>query len=218
MSANKHQIRQCTNPSCLFRFPDPADTAALRFCPKCGWALETILLPDSVPTGRIVQTNESAPIVEALLDNIRSSYNVGSIFRAADGAGLRQLYLCGITPTPDNPSIAKTSLGAETSVSWTCHLNAVRTAKELKERGSQIWAMEASPRSRSLFTAVGSIKSSPIVLVVGNEVCGVDPEILALCDEIVWIPMEGLKESLNVSIAFGIAAYTLRYSFQIRKN
>ncbi len=147
-----------------------------------------------------------------MLDNIRSTYNVGSIFRAADGAGLRHLHLCGITPTPENPKVAKTALGAEKSVSWDYHRNSIIAAQELKEHGFRVICLEASPRARSIFDLDPSINEHPILLVAGNEITGVDPDLLAISDQVVWIPMQGQKESLNVALAFGIAAYTLRYS------
>jgi tRNA G18 (ribose-2'-O)-methylase SpoU len=146
-----------------------------------------------------------------LLDNIRSTFNVGSIFRASDGAGLRRLHLCGITPTPDNPKVAKTALGAEVTVDWSYHLNAIQAAQSLKAQGFSICALEATADSCSIFQAPAVLFSSPLLLVVGNEVTGVDPELLDLSDAVLSIPMQGKKESLNVSIAFGIAAYTLRF-------
>ena len=154
------------------------------------------------------------PVVEALLDNIRSTYNVGSMFRAADGAGLRCLHLCGITPTPENPKVVKTALGAESSVKWKYYRNSVAAVQEFKRLGFGIFALEAAPRSQSIFELDNAITHRPILLVVGNEICGVDAEILTLSDKVLWIPMHGQKESLNVALAFGIAAYTLRYAYK----
>jgi len=153
-------------------------------------------------------------MVEALLDNIRSTYNVGSMFRAADGAGLQCLHLCGITPTPENPKVVKTSLGAETSVMWKYYRNSVSAVRELKSRGYGIFTLEASSRSQSIFKLDSTFTQKPILLIVGNEICGVDPDILSLSDKVLWIPMHGQKESLNVALAFGIAAYTLQYAYK----
>jgi 23S rRNA (guanosine2251-2'-O)-methyltransferase len=211
---NRLSYRECTNPECLFRFPAPAEKLTMHYCPKCGWELETIHLLKQVQDISASHYLDKGPIVEALLDNIRSSFNVGSIFRSADGAGLTRLHLCGITPTPENPAIAKTSLGAENSVPWLSHRNAVVAVKAQKKRGLRVWALESSSRSRSLFELASCRQLDPIMLVVGNEVSGVDPAVLEICDEIAWIPMRGFKESLNVAIAFGIAAYTLRYASQ----
>ncbi len=154
------------------------------------------------------------PVVEALLDNIRSTYNVGSMFRAADGAGLRCLHLCGITPTPENQKVVKTALGAEKSVPWEYGRNSVIVTQELKNRGYTVFALEASSQSQSIFDLDLSMAKDPILLVAGNEINGVDPDVLALSDQVIWIPMQGQKESLNVALAFGIAAYTLRFAYK----
>ena len=204
-------LRQCLNPQCRFRFPAPAAGVAGRNCPRGGW--ETEIIPASRPDhpGKIAPASTGGPLVDALLDNIRSTFNVGSIFRASDGAGLHRLHLCGITPTPENRKVAKTALGAELSVEWTYHLNAVQAARQLKDQGFRVCALETAPGSCSIFEAPASLASKPLLLVVGNEVTGVDPELIALSDVVLSIPMQGQKESLNVSLAFGIAAYTLRF-------
>lgn len=163
-----------------------------------------VAAPDPVippPTART-----SWPI-EALLDNIRSLFNVGSIFRSSDGAGLRHLHLCGITPTPDNPKLIKTALGAEQAVGWSYHTNSLDAIAQARAAGYAIWALEEHPQAESLFT-VAPI-AQPLLLVVGSEVIGVDPAILAACDQIVAIPMQGIKRSLNVATAFGVAAVIL---------
>lgn len=149
-----------------------------------------------------------------LLDNIRSAWNVGSILRSADGFGFTHAYLCGITPTADNEAVTKTSLGAEDAVPWSYHRDAVRLIKGLKAEGWKVHALEEDPRAQSIsqFTNHQSANhKSPnlSVLIVGNEVTGVDPGLLDLCDEIFYIPMLGEKKSFNVAIAFGIAAYAL---------
>jgi 23S rRNA (guanosine2251-2'-O)-methyltransferase len=146
--------------------------------------------------------------VEALLDNIRSIYNVGSMLRTADGAGLRHLHLCGITPPPDHPKIAKTALGAEQAVGWTRYANGLETAVSLQQRGYQLWALEGAPDAQPLL-ATAVPPHAPILLIVGNELAGVDPGILAVCDKVLYIPMQGLKHSLNVASAFAVAAYHL---------
>jgi len=146
--------------------------------------------------------------VSVLLDNIRSAWNVGSIFRSADGFGLAHAYLCGITPTPENDAVRKTSLGAEDSVPWSYHKDAVKLAKGLKREGWRILALEEDRKALRLEDFSGSTQRS--VLILGNEVTGVDPELLKFCDEILYIPMQGDKKSFNVATAFGIAAYTLR--------
>lgn len=144
--------------------------------------------------------------LSALLDNVRSAWNVGAIFRTADGLGISKLYLCGITPTPDNEAVRKTSLGSEETVSWDYAPNALEYAKNLKNDGYKLIALEQDERSKPI-EQVDNL--SPIVLVVGNEVTGVDPELLDFCDQIVHIPMRGQKRSFNVEVAFAITAYAL---------
>ncbi len=209
-----YHIRQCKNPQCRFRFPAPPAAASGVFCPFCGW--ETEIVHHASPAAVLERSDRSSdtsfPVVEALLDNIRSTYNVGSMFRAADGAGLRHLHLCGITPTPENPKVAKTALGAENNLAWDYSRNSVITAQGLKERGFNLVCLEASAGARSIFDLDCPVSESPILLVVGNEINGVDPDLLASSDLVVRIPMQGLKGSLNVALAFGIAVYTLRFS------
>jgi tRNA G18 (ribose-2'-O)-methylase SpoU len=142
-----------------------------------------------------------------ILDNIRSAWNVGSIFRSADGFGFSHAYLCGITPTPDHEPVTKTSLGAEDSVTWSYHKDAVQLASGLKKVGWKIFALEEARLATSIAQLIAENRHT--ALIVGNEITGVDPELLGLCDDIVFIPMRGEKKSFNVAVAFGIAAYAL---------
>ncbi len=144
-----------------------------------------------------------------MLDNVRSAWNAGSILRSADGFGFTHVYLCGITPTGDNEAVVKTSLGAEDSVPWSYHKDALKLVKGLKAEGWKVYALEEDPRSLPISQFTNSRLPEPAVLIVGNEVTGVDPELLDLCDKIFYIPMLGEKKSFNVAIAFGIAAYAL---------
>lgn len=130
------------------------------------------------------------------------------MFRTCDGAGASHIYLCGITPTPQHHNVAKTSLGAENTVSWSYHTNSLDLASQLIAQGKQLIAIELSNEAISLFQS--QAVKTPIVLVVGNEICGVDPGLLALCNRTYFIPMAGSKESLNAAVAFGIAIYFLR--------
>ena len=150
------------------------------------------------------------PRIETFLDNIRSSYNVGSIFRTADGAGISHLHLGGITPTPDHPKVAKTALGADEVVPWTYHVNGLEAVLDLKNRGWTLWALESGSSGLPLFQNEMVAEMQTILLIVGNERAGVDPGILDVCDEILTLPMRGQKQSLNVSVAFGVAAYWLK--------
>lgn len=145
-----------------------------------------------------------------LLDNIRSAWNVGSILRSADGFAFTHAYLCGITPTPGHEAVTKTSLGAEDSVTWSYHKDAVKLVKGLKKEGWQVWALEEDRQAKSIQMMPLPNTNQPVVLVLGSEVTGVDPGLLDLCDEIFYIPMRGEKKSFNVAMAFSIAAYEIR--------
>lgn len=150
----------------------------------------------------------------ALLDNVRSLTNVGSMVRTADGVGLEHIYIGGFTPTLAHPKLPKTALGAEQHVSWSHHPDSTAVAHDLRAQGCTLWALEGGEASMSLFepqVLAERPRSGTLVLVVGHEVSGVDRRILDQCDRIVHIPMMGHKGSLNVSVAFGIAAYTIRF-------
>ena len=217
MTQSTYQIRQCTDQSCRLRFPVPLDERSGERCPRCRGSTAVVAAVNA-PSERNDEAGGSTPIarprlpIEALLDNVRSLFNVGSIFRSADGAGLRRLYLCGITPTPENPKLAKTALGAEQGVAWLHHTNGVDAIQQLRDEGYAIWALEEQSDAEALFTV--ALPTQPILLVVGNEVTGVDPGILQQCDKIVVIPMYGVKRSLNVATAFGVAAVILAQRYR----
>jgi 23S rRNA (guanosine2251-2'-O)-methyltransferase len=141
-----------------------------------------------------------------ILDNLRSALNVGSVIRTCDALGIRDVYFCGITPSPENSKVLKTSLGAEKNVVAHVGHSTFETAQKLKRKGIQIIALELTEGA----VDVDNFEPSPnCALVIGNEVSGVSHDILALADQVAMIPMKGTKESLNVAVAFGIAAYTL---------
>lgn len=144
------------------------------------------------------------------LDSIRSAHNVGAIFRTCDGAGVRKLYLCGITPYPPHIKIPKTALGAENFVDWERQPNTLEFLKEQKQKGAIIIAVEQTPDTRP-FHEIEYPENS--ILVFGNEISGVDPQILQLADKHVELPMFGQKESLNVATTVGIMAYHVALSF-----
>lgn len=148
----------------------------------------------------------------AILYNIRSIQNVGSMFRTADAVGVSKIYLCGITPTPvdrlgkPRSDFVKVSLGAENTVAWEYIARVGPLIKRLQREGVRIVTLEQSKQARDIF----SYKSrGDTALIVGNEVEGVPASVLKLCDDILEIPMRGKKESLNVSVAFGVAAYAI---------
>lgn len=144
-----------------------------------------------------------------LAHNIRSTYNVGSFFRSADGAGATKLVLSGYTPRPPHSGIAKVALGAETWFPWEHVAQPGPWLKRMKRRGYHVVALEQTPRSRNLFTFRPRF---PMVLVVGNEVRGVSQPLLRYAETHLQIPMIGKKESLNVATAFGIAVYHLLHA------
>lgn len=147
-----------------------------------------------------------------LLDNVRSMYNVGAFFRAADGVGLEKLCLCGITACPPKKAISKTALGAEETVVWEHDWDAVKMAEGLRRSGFGIAAIETDPHSVDLFHWQPNF---PVCVVFGNEVEGLNPELLKMADAHVRIPMLGRKSSLNVATAGGIVLYELlrKYCF-----
>ena len=206
------QTWQCERGTCRFRFPDTANTGGPGYCPKCGGPLQPISRSYGNHFSGKREITPDGPIIEALLDNIRSAYNVGSMFRTADGAGIRRLHLCGITPTPNHPKVAKTALGAESNVPWTYYNNAMDAVVNMQDDGYQVWAIESDSTSESIFDAALDDWTKPIVLVVGNELAGVEPELMSGSDRVVSLPMQGGKRSLNVTVAFGIAAYFLRFN------
>ena len=208
-----HEILICTDPACGFRFPLSPTEKRLVNCPRCGAPLEKAESPYRSFAVPAKQKLPTAHKFVSVLDNIRSTYNVGSIFRTSDGAGIDKLYLCGITPTPDHPKVGKTALDAEKAVEWEHSWSVVETVQKLREDGFLILSLEGGSRAENIFDSVSKIRQidQPIALVVGNEVSGIDPEVVGISSMCIYIPMEGVKESLNVATAFGIAAYMIRY-------
>ena len=148
----------------------------------------------------------SALPVAVLLDNVRSLYNVGAFFRTADAAGATPLYLCGITGRPPNRAISKTALGAEESVPWEHAWEPVPVVHGLRGRGYEIAAVEAAVHAVDLFDWMPRF---PVCVIFGHDVDGIRPEVSALCDTHVRIPMLGAKHSLNVATAGGVVIYEL---------
>lgn len=149
-----------------------------------------------------------------VLDNVRSALNTGSIFRTADALGAEKIFLCGVTPFPGQGGkagreLAKTALGAETYLSWEKVKRIGVVIKQLRRAGFQIVAIEQDN------CAIDIRKFKPrrkCALILGNEIRGLDRRVLKQCDKIIYIPMFGKKESLNVAVAFGIAGYLIKFS------
>lgn len=202
------EIWQCTDSSCDMRFPAADHEKTRRICPLCGQPTvrKRVL---AVEPGQKEPQNTAVPHIELLLDNLRSLHNVGSIFRTADGAGIAKIHLVGITATPKHPKLAKTALGAEQRIPWAYHRNGVTAVQALREEGLTIWGLEEMTTAISLYDLPPQPPPQPLLLVIGSEVTGIDPDILAQCQRIVSIPMVGIKRSLNVTIATGIMVYHL---------
>jgi len=140
--------------------------------------------------------------------NVRSMYNIGSFFRTCDAMGVQKLYLTGHSPAPTDRfgrkegRIAKTALGAEQSVVWEQHEDIFTLIEKLKKEGVTVVALEQDKRAIDYRAFV---HADPVVIIVGNETEGIAPTVIAECDVVIEIPMRGSKESLNVSVAMGIA-------------
>ncbi|MFA6322272.1 MAG: RNA methyltransferase [Candidatus Buchananbacteria bacterium] len=154
-----------------------------------------------------MSTSKNQPIY-LVGQNIRSLFNVGSLFRCADVFGVEKIYLTGYTGCPPRKEISKTALGAETWLPWESKRQTHQVIKNLKKQGVKIIVLETEKVSTSLPKFKPTF---PMALVVGNEIEGVSPAILKLADEVVKIPMIGKKESLNVAVAASIALYHFRY-------
>ena len=191
--------------ACGLRFPVPVDDDRYGTCPLCE-APTTVAADYPKPVAPPNAASLESEIV-VVLDNVRSAMNVGTILRTADGARVAHAYLCGITPSGDNPKVAKTALDAERLVSWSHHVDAVECCRSLAADGYELWAVEATPGSVDYLA-----RSAParVAVIVGNERAGIDPGVLALADQVIHLPMAGAKTSLNVAVAFGVAAYGLR--------
>ncbi|MCU0251463.1 MAG: TrmH family RNA methyltransferase [Vicinamibacterales bacterium] len=149
--------------------------------------------------------------VTVLLDNVRSLYNVGAFFRTADAVRAESIVLAGITPTPEDPRIAKTALGAERSVSWSKAADATATIDALRARGVEIAAVETSLHAVDLFDWHPRF---PVCVVFGHEVDGIPPALLDRCDVHVRIPTLGTKGSINVATAGGVVLYELLRTYR----
>ena len=150
--------------------------------------------------------SEKMPVI-AVLENIRSAYNVGSVFRTADAFLLEGIYICGYSPYPPHKEIRKTALGAEESVSWKHFKTAKEAIHELRELGYMIYSVEQAEQSTKLHQFRSA--SEKIAVVFGNEVTGVEQSTIELSDGIIEIPQLGMKHSLNIATAAGVVLWEL---------
>ncbi len=151
--------------------------------------------------------SEKLPLT-VVLDNVRSLNNIGSVFRTADAFRVEHIALCGICSTPPHREIHKTALGAEESVEWSYHEDTVACVQELKARGYMVYAVELAHDSLKLGTDEVAT-DTPVAIVFGNEIEGVQESVMELCDGFLEIPQSGTKHSLNVSCAAAIAIWEL---------
>ncbi|MFQ5767567.1 MAG: RNA methyltransferase [Acidobacteriota bacterium] len=203
---------RCPSPSCATIFAVPPEQLGHNGrCPFCGVGLTARPLAvearlreqEATIRGLAVSPLHRLPLV-VLADNIRSLWNVGSIFRTADACGVERLVLTGITGHPPRPEIAKTALGAEQAVAWNYRASAIEALAEIRSQGFTPVAMETGEKARDVHRFAWPAR---ICLVIGNEVTGVSPPLMAACSHQVCIPMRGMKDSLNVAVAFGIVAH-----------
>lgn len=169
-------------------------------------------LKQSRPTLDEVRDRPRLPVY-AILEDVRSLYNVGSMFRTADALHLAKLYLCGYTGFPPRREISKTALGSEHTVSWEKHSSAVNLARDLQAKGMQVVVLEQTTDAVDFWEAPVRF---PVCFVVGNEVTGVSEELVEMADLILELPMAGIKQSLNVATAFGVVGYELARRYRYR--
>ncbi|MEA2104898.1 MAG: RNA methyltransferase [Candidatus Cloacimonadota bacterium] len=161
-------------------------------------------------------TNNKTFPLYLILNNLRSAFNVGSIIRSAECFGIKKIYFCGYTPTPQNDKVKKTAMGTEKYLEWEMYKTAGEIIKKLREENIRIYAAETVQNAISIYQ---TNFQSPCVLVLGNEALGISKKILELCDEIVQIPMSGWKNSLNVGVTAGICISEIKRQWmKSRKN
>jgi len=151
--------------------------------------------------------SEKTPVI-AVLENIRSAYNVGSVFRTADAFLLEGIYITGYTCTPPHKEIKKTALGAEDSVEWKHFANAAEAIVDLKKNGYKVYAIEQVTNSLSL-EKLRFDPADKIAVIFGNEVAGVEHDTILQCDGCIEIPQLGMKHSLNIATAAGVVLWEI---------
>jgi len=157
------------------------------------------------------KASEKNPVI-IILDNVRSMHNVGSIFRTADAFLTHAIFLCGYTPQPPHRDIQKTALGATESVDWMYFETLLEAVLNLKEAGYKVFAVEQADQSISLseFNLDTELKNA---FIFGNEVEGVQADVLPYCDGCIEIPQAGTKHSFNISVAAGIVLWKISEAF-----
>jgi 23S rRNA (guanosine2251-2'-O)-methyltransferase len=200
----------CADPRCAYRHTLPVASMWRRTkCPSCG--AEGAAIPTAVRQqlgGRTLSSRRYHPPsgLSLLLEDLRSAYNVGSIFRSADAFGVDHISLCGVTATPSHGSVAKTALGADQAVPWEYFPTALEAVDNARLQGVTVCALESTEKAINL--AEMTLEGAAL-LVVGNEVAGVSSPVLDACDHHLAIPMLGVKTSLNAAVACGVALFAL---------
>ena len=162
-----------------------------------------------------IQPADRLPVV-VVLDSIRSLYNVGSIFRTSDGVLLERLILSGFTPKPPRKEIDKTALGATLSVPWEYAEDPVEAVRALKRSGYHTCCLELTDEVTPYYDVTPD--DFPLCLVIGNEITGVSKEVIAECEKSIEIPQFGIKQSLNVAVAYGVAIFELSKIWRANKT
>ncbi len=211
----------CPYPDCFVIYETDAPDQLSLFnavCPECD-RLGRVKALEIIDKLRVkeTKTNQSANRdlsfapqghFQVLLEDIRSLWNVGSIFRTADAVGISNLYICGITGCPPKREISKTALGAQEEIPWIYSCQTLPAVNLLKKNGVTIIGLERNHYSVDLVKLLKEQKiKKPFCLALGNEVAGLSPELMLNCDYLCDLPMRGKKESLNVASAFAVAAY-----------
>jgi tRNA(Leu) C34 or U34 (ribose-2'-O)-methylase TrmL len=158
----------------------------------------------SVP--KDIEAKQKAAQVTLICDNLRSVFNLGSIFRSAECLGVAEILLCGISAKPSHPNLAKTAMGTQSLVAWRHFLDTKEAISHCRSKGMHIYALETVNEASSVFSTDYSF---PLALVIGNESLGIEPSILELCDSYICLPQLGWKNSLNVGVATAAALYQI---------
>ena len=162
------------------------------------------------------KNSEKMPVV-VVLDNIRSGLNVGAVFRTCDAFSVQAVYLCGITVQPPHAEILKTALGSTSSVSWHYEEKTLTALEKLRQEGFTLLPVEQTDKSIHL-DQVDFVKELPAALIFGNEMRGIDAEVLSLCESSLEIPQDGIKHSLNVATTAGIVLWECYRQYRLRRN
>ena len=162
-----------------------------------------------------IRATDRLPVV-VVVDNVRSLYNVGSIFRTSDGVLLQKLVLTGFTPRPPRKEIEKTALGSTESVPWEYVKDPAEAVRQLKSSGFRATCLEITDQVLPYYDVTAS--KFPLCMVIGNEITGVSKDALAECETAIEIPQYGIKQSLNVAVAYGVAIYELSRIWRASRN